>query len=78
MTDLVDANEFITPRQLLILLFLFRFSFILQTKMGLFLLFFSTFIFFSLVTHIRFSLLENDLRPNCSIENPFSVTEASR
>ena len=43
---------------LFVLLFFFLFSFVLRTKLGLFLLFLFAFISFSLITHIRFSLLE--------------------
>ena len=46
----------------LFLLFSFQFSFFLCTKLGFFLMFPFAFIFFSLITHIYFSLLENDLR----------------
>ena len=46
---------------LIILLVLFRFSFFLWSKPGLFLLLSSALIFFSLITHVYFSLLENDL-----------------
>ncbi len=44
----------------LFLLIFFYFSFFLWINVGLFLLFPFAFIFFSLVTHICFSLLEND------------------
>ena len=47
---------------LFILLFFFQPSFFLWIKLGLFLLFPSAFILFSLITHICFSLHENDLR----------------
>ena len=47
---------------LFILLFFFQSSFFLLIKLGLFLLFLFAFILFSLITHICFSLLENDLR----------------
>ena len=50
-----------TTGQLLILLFFFQSSFFLRIKHGLFLLFSFAFIFFSLIAHICFSLLENDL-----------------
>ncbi len=46
----------------LFLLFSFQFSFFLWSKLGLFLMFPLSFIFFSLITHIYFSLLENYLR----------------
>ena len=46
----------------LFLFFSFQFSFFLWIKLGLFLMFPFAFIFFSLITHIYFSLLENDLR----------------
>ena len=46
---------------LVFLLVLFRFSFVLWSKLSLFLLLSSAFIFFSLITHACFSLLENDL-----------------
>ncbi len=46
---------------LIILLGVFRFSFFLWSKMGLFLLLSSALISFSLITHVCFSLLENDL-----------------
>ena len=46
----------------LFLLFLFQFSFFFSTKLGLFLLLPFAFIFFPLITHVCFSLLENDLR----------------
>ncbi len=46
--------------RLFILLFLFQFSFCLWIKLSLFLLFPFAFVSFSLVTHIRFSLPEND------------------
>ena len=45
---------------LFILLFLFQFSFFLCAELGLFLLFPFAFIFTSLVTHICFSVLENE------------------
>ena len=45
---------------LFILLFVFQFSFFLWTKLGLFLLFPFAFIFTSLITHICFSVIEND------------------
>ncbi len=41
-----------------VLLVFFLFSFVLRSKLGLFLPFLFAFISFSLVTHIRFSLLE--------------------
>ena len=44
----------------LFLLFFFRFSFFLWIKLGLFLLFPFAFVFFPLITHICFSLFEND------------------
>ena len=44
----------------LFLLFVFRFSFLLWIKLGLFLLFPFSFVFFPLITHIYFSLFEND------------------
>ena len=47
---------------LFILLFFFQFSFFLYIKLGAFLLFPFAFISSSLVTHIRFSLPENDSR----------------
>ena len=47
---------------LVIVLFFFQFSFFLWTKLGLFLVFPFAFIPFSLITHIRFSSLKNDLR----------------
>jgi len=47
---------------LFILFFFFQPSFFLWIKLGLFLLFPFAFILFSLITHICFSLLENDLR----------------
>ena len=43
---------------LFVLLFFFLFSFFLRTKLGLFLLFLFAFVFFPLIAHIRFSLLE--------------------
>jgi hypothetical protein len=46
----------------LFLLFFFQFSFFLWIKLGLFLFFPFAFIFFPLISHICFSLLENDLR----------------
>jgi hypothetical protein len=46
----------------LFLLFFFQFSFFLWIKLGLFLFFPFAFIFSSLISHICFSLLENDLR----------------
>ena len=61
MTDPATANEFIATEQSVILLFLFRFPFILQTELGLFLLFFSALILLSLITHFSFSFVENDL-----------------
>ena len=45
---------------LFILLFFFLFSFFLWTKLGLFLLFPFAFIFTSLITHICFSVIENE------------------
>ena len=50
-----------TTGQLCILLFSFQFPLFLWTKLGLFALFSFAFIFFSFITHICFSLLENDL-----------------
>jgi len=50
-----------TTGQLFILLFSFQFSFFLLSKLGLFLLFSFAFIFFPLITHVSFSLLENEL-----------------
>jgi hypothetical protein len=47
-----------------ILLVFFPLSFFLGTKLGLFLLFLFAFVPSSLITHIRFSLLENGLRRN--------------
>jgi len=47
---------------LFILLFFFQSSFFLWTMHGLFMLFPFAFILFSLITHIYFSLLGNDLR----------------
>ena len=47
---------------LVIVLFFFQFSFFLWTKLGLFLVFPFAFIPFSLITHICFSSLKNDLR----------------
>ncbi len=46
--------------RLFILLFLFQFSFCLWIKLSLFLLFPFAFVSSPLVTHIRFSLPEND------------------
>ena len=46
----------------LFLLFFFRFSFFLWIKLGLFLLFPFAFVFSPLITHICFSLFENELR----------------
>jgi len=51
-----------STRHLFILLFFFQSSFFLWSKLGLFLLFPFAFILFSLITHICFYLLENDLR----------------
>jgi len=48
----------------------FHFSFFLWTKLGLFLMLPLAFVFFSLVTHICFSLLENDLLPRQEFEAP--------
>ncbi len=45
---------------LLILLFVFQFSFFLWTELGLFLLFPFAFVFTSLVTHVCFSVVENE------------------
>ena len=45
---------------LFILLFFFQFSFFLWTKLSLFLLFPFAFIFTSLITHICFSVVENE------------------
>jgi len=45
---------------LFVLLFSFQFSFFLWTTLGLFLLFPSAFIFTSLITHICFSVIENE------------------
>ncbi len=45
---------------LLILLFSFQFSFFLWTTLGFFLLFPFAFIFTSLITHICFSVIENE------------------
>ncbi|MCZ6733280.1 MAG: hypothetical protein O7B27_12165 [Gammaproteobacteria bacterium] len=50
------------PLYLVILLFFFQFSLFLLTKPSLFLVFPFAFIPFSLITHIRFSSLKNDLR----------------
>jgi len=47
---------------LFIFLFFFQPAFFLWTKLGLFLYFPSAFILFSFITHICFSLHENDLR----------------
>ena len=52
----------------LFLFFFFQFSFFLWIKLGLFLLFPFAFIFFSFITHISFSLLENDLRRTVAAE----------
>ena len=43
-----------------LLLFVFQFSFFLWTKLGFFLLFPFAFIFTSLITHICFSVIENE------------------
>ncbi len=45
---------------LLVLLFFLQFSFLLWTKLGLFLFFPFAFVFASLITHIFFSVIEND------------------
>ena len=45
---------------LFILLFFFQFSFFLWTKQGLFLLFLFAFIFTSFITHVCFSVKENE------------------
>ncbi len=45
---------------LFILLFSFQFSFFLRSKLGLFLLFLFAFIFTSFITHICFSVIENE------------------
>jgi hypothetical protein len=45
---------------LFILLFSFQFSFLLWSKLGLFLLFPFAFVFTSLITHICFSVIENE------------------
>ena len=45
----------------LFLPFFFQFSFFLWIKLGLFLLFPFAFVFFPLITHIRFSLFESEL-----------------
>ncbi len=52
-------------------LFSFLFSFFLWIKLGLFLLFSFAFIFFSLITHICFSLFENDLCFLTCPRNPY-------
>ncbi len=46
-------------RQRLFLLFFFLFSFFLWTTVGFFLMFPFAFVFFSLITHICFSLFED-------------------
>jgi len=61
----------------LFLLFFFQFSFFLWTKMGLFLLFPFAFIFFPLITHIYFSLLENDLRRIVAANGPRFIRRAA-
>ena len=61
-TSLLDLRLQDSAEYLFILLFSFQSSFFLWIKLGLFLLFPFAFILFSLITHICFSLLENDLR----------------
>ena len=56
-----SASTTNTCGQLCILLFSFQFPLFLWTKLGLFALFSFAFIFFSLITHICASLIENDL-----------------
>ena len=51
------------PCSLVFLLFL-QFAFLRRSTLGLFLLFLFSFVFFSLITHIRFSLLEDNLHQN--------------
>jgi len=58
-------------RQLIIVLFFFQLSFFLWIKLGLFVLFSFAFIFFSLIAHICFSLLENDLYFLTCARNPY-------
>ncbi len=53
---------------LLLLLILLQFAFLRRSTLGCFLLFPFPFVFFSLITHIRFSLLENDLHQNVAQE----------
>lgn len=60
-TSFFDLKSPDSTGHLFILLFLFQFSFFLWIKLGLFLLFPFAFIFFSLIAHICFSLVENDL-----------------
>ena len=54
LRDASTGHKFI-----LLLLFVFQFSLLLWIQLGLFLLFFSTFIFFSAITHRCFSFLVN-------------------
>lgn len=57
---------------LLFLLFLLlQFAFLLRSTLGCFLLFPLSFVFFSLITHTRFSLLEDHLHQNVA-QNPSS------
>ena len=55
----------------LFFLFSFQLSFLLRSKLGLLLFFPFAYISFSFITHIYFSLFENDLRRTV-IEEPFS------
>jgi len=56
---------------LILLLLLLQSAFLLRSTLGRFLLFPFSFVFFSLITHIRFSLLENNLHQNVAL-NPSS------
>jgi hypothetical protein len=59
---------------LLLLLFLLQPAFLLRGTLGCFLMFPFSFVFFSLITHIRFSVLENHLHQNAA-QNPSSENQ---
>ena len=57
------------------LFFSFLFSFFLWIKLGLFLLFPPAFVFFSLITHICFSLFESGFSPDGFSQSPTMVAQ---
>ena len=57
----VDSRSLATTGELIILLVSFRLSLLLWSKPGLLPLLPSAFVFFSLIAHVCFSLLEDDL-----------------